>query len=765
MRVALYARVSTTHQVQLQTIDHQLDRLRAYTKAQGWSLADHHVFRDDAYSGATLKRPGLDHLRDAVRNREVDRILLTSPDRLARNYVHQMLLLDEFAQAACEVDFLDRPMSQDPHDQLLLQIRGAVAEYERTLIAERMRRGRLAKLQAGLLLPWTRPPYGYRLHPDRPRDPSGVTIEPSEAAIVAELFAAYLQPGATLASLAKALQRRGLPTPLRKGGWTSPTIRGILQNPTYTGEVYAQRTRYREPRVRRSATHPIGRPHGTAMALPREAWILVGTVPAIVSHEQFAQVQAKLAQNQSFARRNNTAHQYLLRALVSCGHCQLACTARTENQRNGYYVCNGKGQSVHSHRATPCPARYIPAHQLDELVWQDVCTVLQQPAILREALERAHGGHWLPQNLQARRDNLRKAGASLRQQLERLTDAYLRSVIPLDEYERRRHDLEQKEGALADQAQQLAAEADRQREVAGLVGSIEAFCTRVCASLATASFEQKRELVVLLIDRVIVTDGDVEIRYVVPTTQASEHVHFSHLRKDYFHHPAPWQQHKAAFRFRQLHHLQPHALLRRIRCRLLARIALVHKRDLDAVAGDLLDRLRQGRDLGPLLRIGRRDMHCQQQAERVDREMGLAAFAPFVSIIARALTTLSGGLHRPSITDRGARLRCAPTGDADQHAEVVDHGFKHLRPHPALGLLIDRMPRGQIVGHHAPLGPRAHDPAQAVEHLAQRMLALGRSFRHQHQIGRDKRPFVIRDIRRVWLACWYFHTPSIPSWF
>jgi site-specific DNA recombinase len=72
-------------------------------------------------------------------------------------------------------------MSDDPHDHLLLQIRGAVAEYERTLIAKRMRRGRLAKLRAGLLLPWTRAPYGYRMSPDRPRDPRGVTTDPAEA--------------------------------------------------------------------------------------------------------------------------------------------------------------------------------------------------------------------------------------------------------------------------------------------------------------------------------------------------------------------------------------------------------------------------------------------------------------------------------------------------------------------------------------------------------------------------------------------------------
>ena len=172
----------------------------------------------------------MDHLRDQVHYRAFDRVLVTAPDRLARNYVQQMVLLDEFARHSCSLDFLERPMSADPHDQLLLQIRSAVAEYERTLIAEWMRRGRLSKLQAGLMLPWTRPPYGYRLDPEHPRDPSGVRIEPAEAAVVAELFALYLQPRMTLAQLAKLLQQRGVLTPSAQRRWSCPTIRGILRN-------------------------------------------------------------------------------------------------------------------------------------------------------------------------------------------------------------------------------------------------------------------------------------------------------------------------------------------------------------------------------------------------------------------------------------------------------------------------------------------------------------------------------------------------------
>jgi site-specific DNA recombinase len=131
----------------------------------------------------------LDRLRDAVFGQELDRLLITAPDRLARNYVHQMLLLDECEGSGCQVELLERPMSQDPQAHLLLQIRSAVAEYERTLITERMRRGRLTKRRAGMLLPGTRAPYGLRLHPAHPRDPVGVTLDPGSAAVVAERFA------------------------------------------------------------------------------------------------------------------------------------------------------------------------------------------------------------------------------------------------------------------------------------------------------------------------------------------------------------------------------------------------------------------------------------------------------------------------------------------------------------------------------------------------------------------------------------------------
>jgi site-specific DNA recombinase len=331
MRIGVYVRVSTPNQMQKQTIDQQVDRLREFLAEQHEDLADEHIYRDDGYSGAHLRRPGLDRLRDAVRGHELDRLLITAPDRLARNYVHQMLLLDEFAGSGCQVDFLERPMSQDPHDQLLLQIRSAVAEYERTLITERMRRGRLTKLRAGMLLPWTRAPYGLCLDPEHPRDPAGVTLDPVSAAVVVEIFALYLEPGTSLQQVAYTLHHRGICSPTGRPWWGLSSLRGLLTNPVYAGQVYAGRLRYRPARIRRSATHPLGRPHSSGVRVPPEEWIPVATVPAIIPQHQFDLVQYKLAQNQSFASRHNTTNGYLLRALVSCGLCRRSCRARTVN--------------------------------------------------------------------------------------------------------------------------------------------------------------------------------------------------------------------------------------------------------------------------------------------------------------------------------------------------------------------------------------------------------------------------------------------------
>ena len=142
IRTALYARVSSEQQASAHTIESQLAALSERAQADGVPIPPERQFVDDGYSGATLVRPALDHLRDLVMAGVIDRIYVHSPDRLARNDAYQVLLVDEWRRAGIDIVFLNRPLGQSPEDDLLLQVQGMVAEYERAKIMERSRRGK-----------------------------------------------------------------------------------------------------------------------------------------------------------------------------------------------------------------------------------------------------------------------------------------------------------------------------------------------------------------------------------------------------------------------------------------------------------------------------------------------------------------------------------------------------------------------------------------------------------------------------------------------
>ena len=126
LRAAIYARVSSDQQAERQTIDSRLGDLKACASRDGHRIEDAMLFVDNGHSGTTLVRPALERLRDMVALSAVDVVYVHSPDRLARSYAHQVLLLEEFAGADARVVFLNRPIGDSPEDALLLQLQGDV---------------------------------------------------------------------------------------------------------------------------------------------------------------------------------------------------------------------------------------------------------------------------------------------------------------------------------------------------------------------------------------------------------------------------------------------------------------------------------------------------------------------------------------------------------------------------------------------------------------------------------------------------------------
>jgi site-specific DNA recombinase len=353
-------------------------------------------------------------------------------------------------------------------------------------------------------------------------------VDPVKAAIVRQIFAWFTDPQqpASLNWVANQLSAQQLPAP--KGGtrWGRATIRSMLRDPAYIGTTYSGRTRTVRSLQRKSPLRAMGSGN-SQQPTPSESWIAIA-VPAIVDQATFDAAQARLEQNKQFSRRHNTVHSYLLRGLVWCGHCQRACQGRSDKLGYSYYLCRGRLERLRGDDRVQCTARYIPVADLDALVWQNLCLVLREPALITNELERARAGEWLPHALRARQKTVDDALAQLERQQERLLDVYLGGIIVRAEFERKHHELSSQQESLRQQQRQLHAQTQQQLDVVKLSQNIKALCERLVPTLEQLDFAQRRQLVVLLVDCVIVSDEQVEIRYVIPTGSQGERVPFRH---------------------------------------------------------------------------------------------------------------------------------------------------------------------------------------------------------------------------------------------
>jgi site-specific DNA recombinase len=518
MKAAIYARVSTEKQGREQTIDSQLDALRRWAAAHGHELDEDHVYIDEGYSGARLDRPALDRLRDAAREGAFDVLGVFSPDRLARRYAYQVLLLEELRKAACEVEFIERPISDDPHDQLLLQIQGAIAEYERAVLAERFRRGKLQKARSGQ---WVggEGPYGYRYVPRRDGVPGHLEVDDDEAAVVRMLYRWLIDERMTVRQIIKRLAAGPWRPRNGKRLWSNAVVHRILSDPLYAGTAYANRFAHVAPRKPRSAGPRAGLPT-RRKPRPPEEWIPI-PVPAIIDAVTYQAASEQRARNSALSFRNNTRNDYLLRCLLTCRTCGFAMCGVTSSGAGGrrqhrYYICHGK-DTLARDRACPCPQPRTRVEELGAAVWDHIKRLLDDPATLATQFEeRARQADALDAGVGAAD---RKCEALLRRldrEEQRLIDAYQAEVIDLDELARRREQIGGRRLVLTvqrDQGQRLRCERQTAKEV---WADLTAFCERVRSRLDEATFAEKQRILQPLIDRVIVGEDALEIRHVIP---------------------------------------------------------------------------------------------------------------------------------------------------------------------------------------------------------------------------------------------------------
>lgn len=244
LQVAIYARVSSENQVEAKTIESQLAALRERIGCDGLRVPEERTFVDEGYSGTTLARPGLEQLRDVAAAGGLDRLYVHSPDRLARKYAYQVLLVEELTNAGVEVIFLNRELKQSPEDELLLQVQGVVAEYERAKFMERSRRGKRHAAKAGSVSVLANAPYGYRyVGKQDGTDHPHYEVVFEEAQIVRQIFAWVGTERLSLGEVCRRLTNATIPTRRGKSKWDRSVIWGMLKNPAYIGTAIFGRTR------------------------------------------------------------------------------------------------------------------------------------------------------------------------------------------------------------------------------------------------------------------------------------------------------------------------------------------------------------------------------------------------------------------------------------------------------------------------------------------------------------------------------------------
>ena len=301
---AIYARVSSAQQRDEQTIASQTAALLEHAAAQGLEVPQEWVFEDEGYSGATLVRPALERLRDLAAQVGVDVLLCYAPDRLARKYAYQALLIEELARAGTEVRFLKGPKSDSPEDALLVQFQGMIAEYERAQIGERTRRGKAHRARAGTINVLSGAPYGYRYVRKSEHAESHYEVMEPEASTVREVYHRYVEDHLSIGDLTRWLTEQGVPTATGKSRWDRSTIWAMLRNPAYAGRAAFAKTTMTERRpavTRRLRLQGRAVPRRTARRdRPREEWIEI-PVPALISEETFSAAGRRLEDNKRFA--------------------------------------------------------------------------------------------------------------------------------------------------------------------------------------------------------------------------------------------------------------------------------------------------------------------------------------------------------------------------------------------------------------------------------------------------------------------------------
>ena len=519
LRVAIYARVSSEQQAQEQTIASQVAALRDRVRADGCSLDEELCFVDDGISGTTLQRPALERLRDQAYAGGFQRLYVHSPDRLARRYAYQVLLVEELRRNGLEIVFLNRAIGVSPEEDLLLQMQGMFAEYERAKILERSRRGKRHAAQRGMVNVLGGAPYGYRYITKHAGGGSAAyEIVAEHAAVVRRVFNWVGRDRLSIGEVARRLKQQGTPSPTGKAWWDRTSVWGMLKNPAYMGLAAFGKTRIGERRPRPKPQRGQGkiprRSHSTYDTNPADRVSI--PVAALISEELFATVQEQLAANRQRGRERKRGTRYQLQGLLECGCCGYAYYGKKVSRSSAkgkvpyaYYRCVGT-DAYRFGGTRVCHNHQVRTDRLDDAVWNDVRELLREPKLLRAEYDRRLQ---LPAEDASRREPLVRQLQQAQRAVSRLIDAYTDGVLDKQEFEPRLAHARQRVERLRGDLEQLSVQDTQREQLRASLACLDEFSEQIRHGLDQADWTTRREIIRTMVERVRIEENQVRITY------------------------------------------------------------------------------------------------------------------------------------------------------------------------------------------------------------------------------------------------------------
>lgn len=521
MLTAFYARVSTQRQENEETIETQILAVRDFAKSNGHTIIKE--YKDEGWSGTILARPSLDELRLDARNKVWEAVIVYDPDRLARKYSYQALIIDELEEQGIKVLFVTTPPAKTDEDRLLYGVKGLFSEYERARISDRFRLGKLRKAREGHVV-GAEAPYGYDYVPKQANKQGYFKVNKREALVVKMAFSFVGEQGYTIRKVVKKLKELNIPPRRNKNGvWNTTTLVNIFRNETYIGKAHYYKS-YAVVPVNPLKNEKYKKIKKTSRKFrPREEWIEI-SVPRIISNALFDRTRKQLKVNFELCQRNRK-NDYLLAGIIYC-----ACGRRRNGEglqkgKHLYYRCSDRVNSFPL--PAKCRERGVNARIADIMVWEKLNSLMTKPELIRKQAER-----WLNQKL----DKSKEAGGSkdvieselskLKKEEERYLKVYGAELITFEQLQEAVGEIKLKKASLESQLNQINEQKQDVEMRMPTNEEIDNFTAKVLEFIPTLNFKTKQVIARKLVDKVVAKQKELTVYGYLPLGKEDKYVGF-----------------------------------------------------------------------------------------------------------------------------------------------------------------------------------------------------------------------------------------------